>query len=246
VQLDGRLDDRVVIATPEGVTLELVLAGLGSRFVARLLDTLIQAATIFALALGVALTSPPGVVRAVVIVVIALILFAYDIPFEVLNGGRTVGKVAAGIRVVGTDGEPVDFLASVTRTILRIVDFLPVFYVTGVATIVATDRDQRLGDLAAGTVVVRDKFPGLAKMVTAPLTVPVSAVAAWDVSAIDADTVATIRQFLDRRLSLEWPVRTYFAGALAARVGPKVPGAPFPTHPEYLLEGIVVAKQARA
>ena len=67
------LDDRVTIATPEGVSLELVLAGVGSRFVARLLDTLIQAAIIFALALGIALTSAPGFVRAVVFVFVSII-----------------------------------------------------------------------------------------------------------------------------------------------------------------------------
>ncbi len=98
------LDDRVTIATPEGVTLEFVLAGVGSRFVARLLDTVIQVAIIFALAAVIALTSAPGFVRAVASVAIFLVLFGYDVPFEVMNGGRTVGKLAAGIRVVGGRG----------------------------------------------------------------------------------------------------------------------------------------------
>ena len=67
-----------------------------------------------------------------------------------------------------------------------------------------------------------------------------------DVSALDATDLATIHQFLDRRLAMPIPVRAYFANQLAARVGPKVPGVPYSSHPEYLLEGIVVAKQARA
>ena len=75
---------------------------------------------------------------------------------------------------------------------------------------------------------------------------PVDAVATWDVSALDQDDLATIHQFLDRRLALPMPVRAYFANELAARVAPKVAGAPYGTHPEYLLEGVVVAKQARA
>ena len=239
------LDDRVTIATPEGVSLELVLAGVGSRFIARLLDTVIQFAIIFALALGVYLTSAPGIVRAVVRVLLFLVVFGYDVPFEVLNGGRTIGKLAAGIRVVGNLGEPIGFLASAIRTILRIVDFLPVFYVGGVIAIVATKRDQRLGDLAAGTIVVRDRFPGVGRELRAPATVPVDAVATWDVSALDHDDVAAIHQFLDRRLAMTTPVRAYFATELAARVAPRVAGAPWGTHPEYLLEGIVVAKQAR-
>lgn len=240
------LDDRVTIATPEGVSLDLVLAGVGSRFIARLLDTLIQVVIIFALALGIYATSAPGVVRALARVLLFLVIFAYDVPFEVFNRGRTVGKVAAGIRVVGDSGEPVRFFPSAIRTILRIVDFLPIFYIAGVISMVATGRDQRLGDLAAGTLVVRDRFPGVATGVSAPATVPVDAVATWDVSGINADDLATIHQFLDRRLALAMPVRAHFAGQLAARIAPKVVGAPYGAHPEYLLEGVVVAKQARS
>jgi len=240
------LDDRVTIATPEGVSLELVLAGVGSRFIARLLDTVIQLAIIFALLLGIYFTSAPGVARAVVRVLLFLVLFGYDVPFEVLNGGHTVGKLAAGIRVVGDSGAPVGLLASAIRNILRIADFLPALYICVVVCIVATERDQRLGDLAAGTIVVRDRFPGLAAGISAPATVPVDAVATWDVSALDAGDLATVHQFLDRRLSLPLAVRAHFASELAARVAPLVVGAPYGTHPEYLLEGIVVAKQARA
>ncbi len=240
------LDDRVTIATPEGVSLDLVLAGVGSRFIARLLDTVIQVAIIFALGLGIYATSAPGAVRALARVLLFLVIFGYDVPFEVLNRGRTIGKVAAGIRVVGDLGEPVHFFTSAIRTILRIVDFLPIFYIVGVISIVATRNDQRLGDLAAGTIVVRDRFPGVAKAVGAPATVPVEAVATWDVSAIGPDDLATIHQFLDRRLALPLPVRSHFAGQLAARVAPMVAGVPYGAHPEYLLEGVVVAKQARS
>ena len=240
------LDERVTIATPEGVSLELVLAGVGSRFMARLLDTVIQLAIILALAIAISVASPPGVVRAGARVLLFLVIFAYDVPFEMLNGGRTVGKQAAGIRVVGNAGESVRFFPSAIRNILRIVDFLPVFYTIGVVSIVSTQRDQRLGDLAAGTIVVRDRFPGLGSALHAPATVPVGAVATWDVSGLDAVDLATIHQFLDRRLSLPLPTRAHFANELAARVGPKVAGAPYGTHPEYLLEGVVVAKQARA
>ena len=239
------LDDRVTIATPEGVSLELVLAGVGSRFMARLLDAVIQLAIIFALAVAISATTAPGTVRAVARVLIFFVVFAYDVPFELWNGGRTIGKAAAGIRVTGTDGDQIGFFASAIRNIIRIVDFLPVFYAVGVTSMVSTKRDQRLGDLAAGTIVVRDRFPGLAASTPAPATVPVDAVATWDVSAIGPGELATIHQFLDRRLSLPLPVRAHFAGELANRIGPKVAGAPYGTHPEYLLEGVVVAKQAR-
>ena len=201
-----QLDNRVTFATPEGVTLELVLAGLGSRFLARLLDTVIQLALIFALAVGVNAAGSPGWVQAIAIVLTFLVVFAYDIILETLNNGRTVGKLAAGIRVVGTTGEPVRFLASAVRNIARVLDFLPLLYLIGTISIVATQRGQRVGDLAAGTIVARDRFPGLAH-VPAPLTVTPAAVATWDVSAVSANELQAVRHFLDRRLELRWAAR---------------------------------------
>lgn len=240
-----QLDDRVTLATPEGVALELILAGLGSRFLARLLDTLIQIGLIIALAIGVAVFRSRGWLQAITIVLVFLIIFAYDIVFETLNHGRTIGKHAAGIRVVGRSGEPVRFLASAVRNIARVLDFLPVFYLVGTISIIATARDQRVGDLAAGTLVMRDRFPGLTRSI-APITVAADAVATWDVSAVGAAELHAVRQFLDRRLDLNWPARNYFAVDLAQRLAPKVAGIPPNSHPEYVLEGIVVAKQGRS
>jgi uncharacterized RDD family membrane protein YckC len=241
-----QLDDRITIATPEGVAIEMVLAGLGSRFLARLLDSVIQLLVIIALLVALGFTaSPSGIALAVFFIALFLVVFAYDVVLETLNNGRTIGKMAAGIRVVGRMGEPVRFVTSAVRNIARIADFLPGFYLVGTISIVATDRDQRLGDLAAGTVVVRDRFPGLAQL-PAPITVTPAAVATWDVSAIRPDEVQAIRQFLDRRLALRWPARSFFATDLANRVASRVVGVPPNTHPEYVLEGIVVAKQSRS
>jgi len=226
-----QLDNRVTFATPEGVTLELVLAGLGSRFLARLLDTVIQVALIAALAIGVGASGSPGWVQAIALVLTFLVLFAYDIILETLNNGRTVGKLAAGIRVVGGNGEPVRFLASAVRNISRVLDFLPLLYLIGTISIVATQRGQRVGDLAAGTMVARDRFPGIAHS-AAPLTVTPAAVATWDVSAVSANELQAVRHFLDRRLELRWAARSYFALDLANRLGPKVAGIPANSHPE--------------
>lgn len=239
------LDERLPVETPEGVHLELVLAGLGSRFIARLLDTTIQLAIILALLAAVFVTAAPGVARAVVFVVVFLVMFFYDVPFELYNEGRTIGKVTAGIRVVGGAGEPVSFLASAVRNIMRIIDFLPVLYAVGAVSIIATRHDQRLGDLAAGTVVIRDRFPGITAFPPTPITVPADAVVTWDVSAVSNDDVATIRYFLERRTALPWEVRDHFGHTLAARFAGRIAGAPSAVHPEYLLEGIVVAKQQR-
>ena len=158
------LDDRVTIATPEGVTLELVLAGLGSRFLARLLDSVIQVAIILALSFGAYVVDRERVRRRDRDHrrPVFLVLFAYDVPFEVLTGGRTVGKLAAGIRVVGRDGEPVGFLASAMRNISASSTSCPCSISSASISIVATQHSQRLGDLAGGTLVVRDRFGGRA------------------------------------------------------------------------------------
>jgi uncharacterized RDD family membrane protein YckC len=239
-----QLDNRVTFATPEGVVLELVLAGLGSRFLARLLDTVIQGGLIIALAIGVGVTGAPGWIIAFSLVFIFLVVFAYDVMFETLNNGRTIGKQAAGIRVLAQGGEPIRFLASAVRNIVRIIDFLPVFYLVGSVSIVVTEHDQRLGDLAAGTIVARDRFPGMTRA-PAAITVTTDAVATWDVSAISPTEVQAVRQFLDRRLELRAPARAYFATDLVNRLAPKVVGIPPNSHPEYVLEGIVMAKHAR-
>src|SRR3954468_13245278 len=112
----------MTIATPEGVEVEMVLAGLGSRFLARLLDTLIQALCIIALAIvaGVASDAIGGFAPAFAVIGLFLVMWVYDVAFETLASGRTPGKRAAGIRVVGMRGEPVSFRASAVRNIVRL------------------------------------------------------------------------------------------------------------------------------
>jgi uncharacterized RDD family membrane protein YckC len=243
------VDDRMAIATPEGVDVEMVLAGLGSRFLARLLDLLIQAVCIIALAFvaGAVGESERGFGLAVFFVGLFCAIWVYDVAFETLASGRTPGKRAAGIRVVGMHGEPVTFRASAVRNILRIIDLVLLFLPAAISILV-TQHNQRLGDLAAGTLVVREAFGGRNAGLDAPaaLTVPVDAVATWDVSAITPDEVQVVRRFLDRRVALPWHVRTYLGSELVHRVAPRVSGIPGNVHPEYVLEGIVVAKRARA
>jgi uncharacterized RDD family membrane protein YckC len=245
------VEDRMTIATPEGVDVEMVLAGLGSRFLARLLDTLIQAACIIALAIIAALAGAAigGYAAAFAAVGSFLVLWGYDVAFETLASGRTPGKRAAGIRVVGMRGEPVSFRASAVRNIVRLFEIAFFLYLPAVLSILLTRHDQRLGDLAAGTVVAREKFGGReapALTTFAAITVMPAMVATWDVSAVSPDEVQTLRRFLERRLELPWHVRAYLAQELVHRLAPKVTGLPADAHPEFVLEGIVVAKQSRA
>ena len=150
-----RYDDTITVSTPEGVDFELTLAGAGSRFVSALVDLLIQFALLLATVAGVRLVGGYG--DAAAALVSFVVVLGYDIAFEVLAAGRTPGKRLNGLRVVRSGGDPVGFITSAIRNVLRLVDFLPFAYVVGAVSILVTGRNQRLGDVAAGTLVVRDR-----------------------------------------------------------------------------------------
>jgi uncharacterized RDD family membrane protein YckC len=239
-------EDRISIPTPEGVELELVLAGVGSRLVASLVDFLVKAVVLFALWL-IGGAGGDGFLVLGVIVASFLVFFGYDVAFETLNSGRTPGKRSAGLRVVRLGGEPVGFLASAVRNLLRLVDMQPgILYAVGATSVLFTRRNQRLGDLAAGTLVVRERR---APLPAPPPAVPDFAVAdryaAWDVSSVTSFELVTVRRFLERRWQLDPAARGRLGWELAERLRPKVAGAPPDLHPEQFLEAVAEAKAAR-
>jgi hypothetical protein len=187
-------------------------------------------------------------VIAVYFVLSFLVLFGYDVLFETLHSGRTPGKQLTGLRVVREGGAPVRFLTSAVRNLLRLVDILPTAYLVGMISILATARNQRLGDLAAGTLVVRDRGgggPSFASKSRVTTELPDDA-AAWDLSSVTADEVATVRRFLDRRAQLLPDARARLAYDLSIRLRPKVSGPADDLHPEVFLEQLSAAKAARA
>lgn len=258
-------EDRISIATPEGVDLELTLAGVGSRCAARVLDQFIQTGVLIALGLvaaavggflggggsssssgGGAGTGGTAVATAVVIVLVFLVQFGYDVLFETLASGRSPGKRWTGLRVVRIDGAPVGFVTSAVRNLLRLVDFLPGFYGVAMVAVLASNRNQRLGDMAAGTLVVREK-----RVAATPATDArpghrwADDVSGWDVSAITTEEVATVRRFLDRRSGLMPAARERLGTELASRLFPKVAGPTGGMGAEEFLEAVVAAKSAR-
>lgn len=249
-------EDRISIATPEGVDLQLTLAGLGSRAVARIVDQAIQTGLIIAvtvLAASVGGSGDGAAVGVVFLLVLFLVQFGYDVLFEMMASGRTPGKRWSGLRVVRADGGPVGFLPSAVRNLLRLVDFLPGVYAVGMVAVVASPRNQRLGDLAAATLVVRERRGGR-RSTAPPAAVPVAAspppaggaeAAAWDVSAVTPEELATVRRFLERRPGLTPDARTRLAADLAERLRPKVVGPPPDQRPEAFLEALAAAKTAR-
>jgi len=132
-------EDRVTIATPEGVALELALAGLASRAIAGGIDLALKGLLVLALLIVLSLLDVAGVTLFVPLA--ALILFDYDVLFEVRGGGRTPGKRMTGLRVVREDGAPVDFAASAIRNAVRVVDGLTTSYVPTVLAVLATRRN---------------------------------------------------------------------------------------------------------
>ena len=235
----------MAIATPEGVDLEVDLAGLGSRFLAQAWDWLLQALLIGALAI-VLFAIGSGVSTAVFLVLSFLVFFGYDVLFEVLANGRTPGKRLSGLRVVRSGGQPVGFVASSVRNLLRLVDGPLTGYLGGIVAIVVSKRNQRLGDMAADTLVVREPAAAAHHMAAAPPPPPPPPVAdRWDVSAISPEELAAVRQFLERRWTIEGEARRRLAWQLAEGLRPKVAGAPPDLQGEQLLERLAAAKASR-
>lgn len=248
------LDDSVVIATPEGIELTLSLAGVGSRFVAAAVDLAITTAMIvaffFALGLGTAgLVGDAGPVDAglygiaILLTVIFLINFFYAVLFEVWANGKTPGKRWTGLRVVSSTGGPVGFRDSMIRNLIRFVDALPAGYVVGIVAILVSRRNQRLGDMFAGTLVILDR-PAPAPVTAARPLAPPGELPPWDTSTVTAEELATVRAFLERRATLTPQARWQLAWELSERLRPKVAGAPA-DHPEVFLERLVAIRSAR-
>jgi uncharacterized RDD family membrane protein YckC len=248
-------DDILTISTPEGVDLHLTLAGPASRFVSALVDIVIQLVLLIcaAVVLGTIGSSAQGGTLVLVWFVLsfALITF-YDVFFEVFNSGRTPGKLINGLRVVRVEGHPVTFLTSAIRNIIRPIDFLPSVYLLGAVVILATRKNQRVGDVVAGTIVVRDGSHGLRRgsRRSADPPPPVRDVevpphGAWDTSRITAEELAAVRQFLERRHDIQQSARAELARTLAERLRPKVTGAPPQLRGEQFLTALVAAKLER-
>jgi uncharacterized RDD family membrane protein YckC len=153
--------DDLVISTPERVAFQYEIAGIGSRFLAQVLDSLVItviliAITILAASMGGIFGS--GELAILIEIILGFILLAgYFLVSEAAWNGQTLGKRAARLRVVGDHGEPVTLGQAAIRNLVRIVDFLPVFYAVGMLTLFINGRGKRLGDFAAGTLVVRDR-----------------------------------------------------------------------------------------
>ncbi len=153
------LDTVVTAETPEGILLELRPAGLSARFYAFLIDWLIRLAVIYAAMIGVSLIGMSGLAFALLVILLFALEWFYPVVFELGRSGSTPGKRVFGLRVVMDNGLPVTPGASLTRNLLRAADFLPFLFGFAIVSILLRRDCKRLGDIAAGTLVVHATRP---------------------------------------------------------------------------------------
>jgi uncharacterized RDD family membrane protein YckC len=165
-------EETLIIETPERVPLHFALASIGNRFLACAIDHAIQGLTLVLMALGFMvvanfsslgdrLTNAPKWVIALSIIVLFVIVWSYFAFFEWLWSGQTPGKRWLKLRVIREDGRPITFFEAAVRNLMRSLDMQPAplfpFYSIGLITVFVSGKDQRVGDMVAGTVVVRER-----------------------------------------------------------------------------------------
>jgi uncharacterized RDD family membrane protein YckC len=218
--------DGLDVATPERVALDLPLAGIGTRALAYLVDAAALFAAwvvaYFALSLLVSdvlgfFQAFSGVARAVLVAGVFFAQWVYWTACEVMFGGKTLGKRALRIRVARLDGSPPGVLESAVRNLCRAVDFLPALYFLGLMTALVGGRSQRLGDLLAGTVLVRD-----GKVALPRYELPAAEAAGPPLSPRQADLV---RAFLQRAPTFDPDARRRLGRQILDRFGARLPEA---------------------
>jgi len=144
------------VLTPEKVVVTYRLAGLGTRASAQLLDLIIATGLMIVVVRILGFALPGGIAELVIGVVVTFGFLGYFSLFEGLWNGQTPGKKASSLRVRMVDGSPVSFSAALYRNLLRPADMLPIAYLVGFVAMFTNEKSQRIGDLAAGTVVVHE------------------------------------------------------------------------------------------
>lgn len=267
--------DQLTIETPEQVAIRFPIAGVGSRFLALLADLLLQAVGYGILILIIALlinslarsgVAVPGDrlsdsaakwVIAGIILFVFLIYWGYFTLFEAFWNGQTPGKRFCKLRVIRDSGRQITLFESMTRNLVRVIDWFPGIYAVGVITMLCNKRNKRLGDLAAGTLVIHERAlesplwsGSTSRTITAavfaadpvapPPIVPLSVDLPADaVARLTPDDLNVIDHFFARAIDIDMGRRDQLADRLArqmtARMGIAMPEA---VSPERVLESI--------
>jgi uncharacterized RDD family membrane protein YckC len=230
---DSAAGEKLIIETPEQTSIEFPLAGIGSRFLAILIDTLIQIGTLIVVALmfvGLgytvrgALRSVPDFagpwIAAILIFLAFLLMYGYFILFESLWNGQTPGKRLTHIRVIKDSGQPITAIDAVARNLLRLIDQMPFGYGIGVLCAWISPQSKRLGDYVAGTVVVHEKP---LENITLQWEAPTQTSAhRYGANRLTPEEFTLIETFLSRRSALEAGVRYDTATGIVRRIESKL------------------------
>jgi uncharacterized RDD family membrane protein YckC len=226
------LREELTIETPEQTDLEFAVAGIGGRFLALAVDTLIQICVGIVVGIaaayvlgGIGSTLPAASLWAAAILIIFyfLLYFGYFAFFEIIWNGQTPGKRATGIRVIKDTGRPLTPAEAIGRNLMRIVDFLPSLYAVGVVTTLLNKQNKRLGDLLVGSLVVRESSFSELKPVWQPAQPTANLTAApLGAAQLTPEDAALIESFLHRRLDLPPDVRYRMAEQIFRRIQPKL------------------------
>lgn len=241
----------MTIDTPEQIALELQVAGIGSRFLAIAVDTVLQVILYITVFMALSLAQVPDFLPASFVGAAGpalAILFGFSIywgyfaAFEIFWSGRTPGKRLAGIRVIKETGRPINAFEAIGRNVLRAIDFLPAGYAVGLVCMMLNKYSRRLGDYVAGTIVVHDKQteevrPDWNLDAEAPT-------GSAPISRITPEELQLIETYLHRRLDLDDNIRRDMADRIVSRIAGKTGLRPLPTQTiDDFLEG--VARQIR-
>ncbi|HSS61417.1 MAG TPA: RDD family protein [Candidatus Limnocylindrales bacterium] len=229
-------DTDLVVATPERVSFDYQVAGLGTRAIAQLLDLLILGGVLLGILFGALAIGQAGLDTVAFLLGLIgsfLVVFGYFWTCEAFWSGQTVGKKVFRLRAVGDRGEPMTFFQAGIRNIVRIVDFLPYAYGVGIVVLFINGKGKRLGDLAAGTIVVKDsdhlalwQVPGGQQPMTPPPpAAPLAPATPAEllVRRLDPELRRFITSYARRRPELPLALRAQLAGQVQSNLQAAMP-----------------------
>lgn len=241
------MDRSISVRTPESIAFSYELAGLGSRFLAVVADMAVQGLILIAILWGFYLigshagkaasaagdSAAASLGIAVIVTIVFLVFFGYFIAFEAFWNGQTPGKKLLGIRVVRDGGYPLDAGASFIRNLIRVGEFALGFYAVSAVASLLSSENKRLGDMAAGTIVVRDSR---AQSLTAILEHAQGEEPR--IALLTDDEYALVARFLSRRRGMAEHYRRTLAFQIADRLRPRLSSDLRRLDDEELLERI--------
>jgi uncharacterized RDD family membrane protein YckC len=235
------------LITGEAVALELPAASIGVRAVSGLIDVVVEGVLlVLGFLLGSLLADDDATAGVVGIVVLVLVLVVGPATLETLTSGRTVGKLAMGLRTVRDDAGPISFHHTFVRQLVGVIEVWLISGVPALISALVSPKGKRLGDYLAGTYVVRDRVP---LRLPPPIQMPpylAQWAAAADIAPLPETLAVALRQLVGRAATLGPEARQRLVGDAVAQVGPLVSPPPPPgTHPEDFLAAVAAERRRR-